>query len=106
MIKNISKLSLIIFITFALSGCASVKSPVVGLAYTEVKAPFAVTSNQGASKVGTAEAQSVLGLVATGDASIQTAAESAGITRIHHVDYESTSILGIIATFKVIVYGE
>jgi len=76
------------------------------LIYTDVKAPEAVTSNAGKSKVGTAMATSIMGLVAQGDASIETAAKSAGITRIQHVDYHSTSILGIYSTFTVTVYGE
>lgn len=88
------------------SSCASVKSPLMGVIYTDVKAPEAITSNSGKSKVGTSVATSILGLVAQGDASIETAAKSAGITRIHHVDYASKSILGIYSTFTVTVYGE
>ena len=88
------------------SGCASVKTPVLGLIYTDVKAPEAVTSNVGKSRKGTAVATSIMGLVAQGDASIETAAKSAGITRIHHVDSHSTSILGIYSTYTVTVYGE
>jgi hypothetical protein len=88
------------------SGCASVKSPLVGVIYTDVKAPEAVTSNSAKSKVGTAVATSIMGLVAQGDASIETAAKSAGITRIHHVDSHSTSILGFYSTYTVTVYGE
>lgn len=86
--------------------CATVKSPVSGGMYTKVTAPMAVTSNSGYSKVGTAECISILGIVATGDASVQTAAKSAGITKIHHVDEESTCILGIFAKYKIYVYGE
>jgi hypothetical protein len=89
-----------------LSSCAMVSSPIMGSLYTDVKAPLAATSNAGASKVGTAEAQSILGIIATGDASINTAAKNGGITKISHVDYQGTSILGIIATYKVYVYGE
>jgi hypothetical protein len=89
-----------------ISSCATVKTPLGGLIYTDVKAPEAVTSNAGKSKVGTAMATSIMGLVAQGDASIETAAKSAGITRIQHVDYHSTSILGIYSTFTVTVYGE
>ncbi len=88
------------------SSCATVKTPVMGLIYTDVKAPEAVTSNSGKSKVGKGIATSVMGLFAQGDASIETAAKSAGITRIHHVDYHSTSILGFYSTFTVTVYGE
>lgn len=93
-------------IAFLLSSCAAVKSPLVGVAYTELKAPFAVTSNAASTKVGTAKATSILGIVATGDASIEAAAKSAGITKIHHVDEEVKSILGFYAVYTIVVYGE
>lgn len=92
--------------TLLLTGCAQVRTPVTGMLYTDVKAPVAVTGNSGSTKVGTAEARSILGLVATGDASVETAAKAAGITKVHHVDAHATSILGIIATYKLFVYGE
>ena len=90
-----------------LAGCAAYAvSPVTGFVYSEVKGPGSATSNSGYSKVGTATAESFLGFVAMGDASISAAMEDGGITKIHHVDYESKNILGIYATFTVIVYGE
>ena len=89
-----------------MSSCAMVKTPLSGYLYSSVKAPVAVTSNSGSSKVGTAQASSILGWVATGDASIDAAAKSAGITKISHVDEEGTSILGFYATYKIYVYGE
>lgn len=96
-----------IMIAGLLTSCgAYVAAPLTGFLYTDVKAPMAVTSNEGSTKVGTAKAQTILGLVATGDASIEAAAKSAGITKIHHVDYEANSILGVIASFTVVVYGE
>ncbi len=98
-------LALLLMVGF-FSSCAMVSSPVTGFLYTDVKAPLAVTSNSASTKVGTAKAQSILGWVATGDASIEAAAKSAGITKIHHVDYESTNILGIVASFTVVVYGD
>lgn len=91
---------------FLLSSCAMVKSPLVGTIYTDVKAPLIATSNSGSVKVGSAEATSILGIIATGDASIDAAAKSAGITKIHHVDEHVTNILGIFSTYKVVVYGE
>lgn len=96
---------LLISATF-MSSCAFVRSPLTGFLYTSMKNPHSVTSNAGASKVGTAESMSILGLVATGDSSIDAAAKAAGITKIHHVDEEATSILGIIAKYKIYVYGE
>lgn len=89
-----------------MSSCAPVKSPAVGMIYTDVKAPEAVTSNGNSTKVGTAKASAILGLIATGDASIEAAATSAGISKIHHVDYAAKSILGIVASYTIYVYGE
>src|SRR5574344_354883 len=91
---------------FVLSGCAMSSSPLVGVLYSDVQYGESATSNDGSSKVGEASASSILGIVATGDASIATAAKNGNITKIHHVDVESTGILGIYATYKVIVYGE
>ena len=85
-------------------GCA--KSPVVGGIYTDVKDGLAVTGNAGSSKVGTAEVKGYVGLVALGDASIQTAAREAGITRIHHVDYQTKSYVGVYTIYTIIVYGD
>ena len=75
-----------------LAGC--VKSPLVGGIYTDV------------SKVGTAEAKGYVGVVALGDASIQAAAREAGITRIHHVDYQAKSYVGVYTIYTIIVYGD
>ncbi|MCO6494048.1 MAG: TRL-like family protein [Phaeodactylibacter sp.] len=100
-------LLLVAVIAFLVSSCgAYVATPLTGFIYTDVKAPLGVTSNPVASKVGTAEATSILGIVATGDASIEAAAKKAGITRISHVDYEANSVLGVFAKFTVYVYGE
>lgn len=77
-----------------------------GALYTDVMDGMAVTGNAGSSRVGTAEAKSYAGLVALGDASIQTAAREAGITRIHHVDYKVKSYVGLYTVYTIIVYGD
>ncbi len=90
----------------ALSGCATAVSPVNGTFYSNVKAPMLVSdSAERPTKIGRASARSILGIYAVGDASIETAAKNAGITHIHHVDYQSESVLGMVADFTVIVYG-
>ncbi len=89
-----------------LSGCAWALAPVTGGLVTTTKAPWTATSNADYSKKGTAECHSVLGLFGFGDASISTAMAKGGITKIHHVDFESVSFLGIYARFTIIVYGE
>jgi PBP1b-binding outer membrane lipoprotein LpoB len=104
--KKVKTLVLVAGLALLLSGCAVVGAPVMGVVYTDVKGPVTATSNTGSTKVGVSEATSILGIIATGDASIETAAKSAGITKIHHVDQESMNILGIFAKYKLFVYGE
>ncbi|MDX1802671.1 MAG: TRL-like family protein [Alcanivorax sp.] len=90
----------------ALSGCASAVMPVTGLMYGNVKAPLmATTSSDKPTRVGRASARSILGIIASGDASIQTAARNGGITEIHHVDYQSQNFFGVMSEFTVVVYG-
>jgi len=106
MFNKIKKTAILLSLVAFMSSCAIVKSPLSGALYSDVKAPVAVTSNAHSTKVGSSEATSILGLVAQGDASIDAAAKSAGITKIHHVDEQSTNLLGIFATYKIFVYGE
>lgn len=92
-----------------LTGCAAhVSSPLTGYLYTEVQGPVAATGHTIHEDYasGSATAKSILGIVAIGDSSIDTAARNGGITKIYYVDYEATSILGIVATYTVTVYGE
>lgn len=100
------KLFGLLFVVAVMSSCAAGRSPIAGIAYTDIKDGLAVTSNTGSSKVGTAKAVGYVGLVATGDASIEAASKNAGITRVQHVDYHTTSILGIYTTYSTIVYGQ
>lgn len=104
--KTLKKTIFFITAVLALSSCAAVRSPLTGVLYSDVKSPLAVTGNEISTKVGKAEATSVLGIVATGDASIDAAAKSAGITKIHHVDQQAVQALGIFARYTVYVYGE
>lgn len=101
-------LSLLLVTTmlFLTSCLAFVMTPALGIIHTDVKSPGLATSSGSYSKVGTASCSSIIGLFATGDASIETAAKNGGITKIHHIDVHSKNILGIIATYTVYVYGE
>ena len=92
--------------TAMLSSCGAVQAPVIGMIYTNVQAPTAVTSNSVGTRVGKAQATGILGLVATGDASVNTAARNAGIKKVSHVDYEAFNILGIFTKYTTVVYGE
>lgn len=93
---------------FTVGGCATpFEAPVFGGVVTNnVKGPVTGVDNSvSMKKVGTAEAQSIV-FFAQGDASIKRAMESAEITKVHHVDSETFSVLGVYARYKTIVYGE
>ena len=53
-----------------------------------------------------ATADTILGLIANGDSSIEKAAINGGITKIMTVDYRTYHILGVFARFTTIVTGE
>ena len=90
-------------------GIAGAASPVTGVVFTEVKYPIAVTNLKGDArnlKKGEAMCTSILGLVATGDASVEAARLNGGITKVHWVDVYVRNILGLYAEYKVVVWGE
>jgi len=95
-----------------LTGCAGmVRAPVspgMGLIFSDYDAPLDIDADPTvvAMKMGQASAENILGLVITGDASIQEAAKQGGISKVHHVDYHYKNILGIYAKFTTTVYGE
>jgi hypothetical protein len=97
-----------------LTGCASMatmnQAPAFGYIYTDVKAPMhsvaADMNATGMNKVGTATCSSILGWIAMGDASLDAAMKAGGISKLHHVDFHATQILGLYATYTVTAYGE
>jgi len=105
--KTASRLSLAAFalISLTLTGCGIVASPLAGGIYTGVKWGDVATEAAGASKEGKACGTSILGWVATGDASIQAAKTAGGISTVSSVDHSSTSILGLWGEFCTIVRG-
>lgn len=104
-------ISLVVVGLFAglfLSGCAMGQTTAYGGVFTQAKGPVAVgpNTNPNYSKMGTSQSSSILGIVGLGDSSITSAMENGGIQKIHHVDQESSGILGIYFTHKTIVYGD
>ena len=88
-----------------LCGCSTARSPLIGVFYTDVQDGITATYSQRPAKRGEACASSILGIVATGDASINTARTNGNINAVSSVDYESTSILGIWSKYCVVVRG-
>lgn len=95
----------IAFVLLSSYGCAVVTTPLPALLYVDVKGPIDAEGSGHATKEGEACASSLLGLIATGDASIETAKQNGDITEVISVDHKSTSILGLYATFCTIVKG-
>ena len=102
--KGVLKLSLAMVVV-ALAGCQPVASPLMGIFFNETKFGDTVTPVTAATKEGKACAQTILGLVATGDASLTAAKANGGITEVSHVDHSVRSILGITAEWCTIVKG-
>ena len=72
-----------------------------------VKAPLSTEGNFNASsKSGEASVVSILGIVSTGDCSIDAAAKDGGLNKVNHLDYDYMNILGIYQKATVIAYGE
>ena len=80
-----------------------------GCLYANVIVPLDIDADKTAigSKVGTSTCQSVLWLVAWGDASTEAAAKNGNISVVNHMDQEVFSILfGLYSKSTTIVYGE
>ncbi len=106
--KGLIVVSLAAFLLVAVSGCGvfPTGAPVMGVIYTGVTGPGQIGDlTAGYNRVGQSQAQGIL-VVATGDASINTAARNAGITKIRHVDVEYMSVLGVYGQVTTTVYGE
>lgn len=111
-------MSLLLIISLLFCGCAAfVATPIMGTLYTGVTAP--ITYDPGAKGQqyqilgdveGRSSATSILGIIATGDASVRTAYQNA-LKQIPEsddlidvtVDYKGTSFLGLFASCTTIV---
>ncbi|MCK4441506.1 MAG: TRL-like family protein [Sulfurovaceae bacterium] len=93
-------------VVFFVSGCAF--RPTQAFVYTDTKAPYMATSSDSqANKRGISEeCTNILGIVATGDCSIDSAKKNGGITTVSSVDWEGTSFLGIYSSGKTVVTGK
>jgi hypothetical protein len=93
------------FCLLNLTGCMGVSSPVRGWVYTEVKFDGVIEDGPAPTKTGKACASTILTMIATGDASLETAKANGGITQISHVDHTAKNILGIFGEYCTIVKG-
>jgi len=87
--------------------------PPPGVLYSHFRAPLSTDYKDTVAAGKTGEASTlyfwepILGTSwAWRDASIQTAASKAGITKVAYADYEAFAVLGIFGKFRVIVHGQ
>lgn len=108
------ELSMKIFLVFGLmsllvglSGCMIVDSPIKGVLGTEViwGDVAGKTAKADTQKQGKACAESILGLLAHGDASVRAAKENGGITEVSSVDHSARNFLNIVGEWCTLVRG-
>jgi len=90
-------------LTLLMTGCATYEPN--GALYTEATMGQSANGPVG-SKTGKACANSYLGLIATGDASIAAARTAAGITQVSSVDHSTKNILGFYGEYCTVVTGK
>ena len=89
-----------------LGGCAVVASPTTGFLYTKVQGPITTGTGTKTTKTGRACPTNILGLISTGDASIDAAKKAGGITTVASVDHDSTDILLVYGEYCTVVKGD
>ena len=90
----------------SLTACGMiVASPMAGTTFNETKYGNIATDESVATKEGKACGTSILGAVATGDASIAAAKANGGITKVSSVDHYAKSIFAIYGEWCTIVKG-
>ncbi len=98
------KLVLVIPLVISLAGC--IINPLIGGLYTGVQYHFGDHPQEKGEKRGESCVSNILGLIATGDASVREAMNKAQITKAKSIDYKMTNILGLYGEFCIIVTGD
>ncbi|NUN49415.1 MAG: hypothetical protein HUU15_11365 [Candidatus Brocadiae bacterium] len=94
-----------------LAGCSYGITPVPdGGLFSSVKYPSyygGVTNDAAGAKTGASSATGFVGLIAVGDASVETACANGGVSKIKTVSHKTTKILGgLYWKFETIVTGD
>ncbi len=103
--SNIKRIFSCLGLLVIVTGCVSLRSPLMGAVYSDMKEGMTATSLQRPSRVGEACAMSILGLYAAGDATINTARNNGRINTISSVDDSFWTVLGIYSKYCVTVRG-
>ena len=105
--KRISTIAFVALLAIGVAGCLSAPFQPPGGVVSVTTAPLSTEGNWDVgTKSGKSSSFSVLGLYASGDCSIATAARNGWLKKIGHVDYAYVNVIGIWQKATVIVYGE
>ncbi len=102
------KLMAVAVLALCASGCVMTRNDTIASMLTlNVKSPDTsfIDNSVKPAKMGVAKSSGLI-CFCEGDASLKAAMDNGGITKIHHVDREVRNILGIVAEYTTIVYGE
>jgi hypothetical protein len=88
------------------SGCMIVDSPVMGVLGSRVRwGEFAQGDDKPNQKEGKACMDTILGLIARGDASVRAAKLNGGITEVSVVDHSARNFMNIVGEYCTVVRG-
>jgi len=97
-------------VVLAASGCYTTPvMPPMGVIYADVRAPLTAEAEKPnvTEQKGEASSQSILGLIAWGDCSLDTAAKNGKLTEIEFADYSYMNVIfGVYQKFTVVVHGK
>jgi TRL-like protein family len=86
-------------------GCMIVDTPVMGVLGSRVRWGEFAQGDDKSHKEGMACMDTILGLVARGDASVRAAKANGGITEVSVVDHSARNFLNIVGQYCTIVRG-
>jgi hypothetical protein len=93
--------------TLVLGGCIGAPVvPPVGMVYSDFDAPLGAGPRDSGSKTGMSSVTAILGIISTGDGSVDAAARDGGISTVKGVDYHFTNVLGVYQRYTTVVHGD
>ena len=102
------KLMFVAALAAVASGCVGVTpaNSVVAPIALDVQCPAGFVDNEvKPARMGTATASGII-CFCEGDASLKAAMDNGNIKKVHHVDFKTKNILGIVSSATTIVWGE
>jgi TRL-like protein family len=106
MTRSVLAVSAVLIGIMGVTGCMIVDTPVMGVLGSRVRwGEFAQGDDKPGQKQGIACMDTILGLLARGDASVRAAKANGGITEVSVVDHSARNFLNIVGEYCTIVRG-